>query len=105
MAVRSGPGFAGTQQSPVPANHGWCVMLLSDGRTVPLPPQALAEQTPILVQGYWYGADGLTIANQHATYAALYRSNPYIFAGIRLISWSVASLQINVWDQSPPNGK
>lgn len=80
-------------------------MLLSNGEVVRLAPQALAETTPLLNTGYWYATDGLQLEHRHATYAALYRSQPWVFTVIDKVSVSVARLGIQVWDNSPDNGK
>src|SRR5882724_10878492 len=78
-------------------------MISSNG--VPIAPQAFAETTPFLSNGFWYAQDGIDLTAKHATYAAIYRSQPTVAAVINKVAASVARLSFHVWDTSDPKNK
>lgn len=80
-------------------------MLLADGTPVPFAPQALAETTPLLNDGYWYAQDGLWLDRLHATYGMIYRTQPWVAAVVDKIAALTARLSLRVWDLSSPSGK
>ncbi|MDG3012383.1 phage portal protein [Rhodococcus sp. D2-41] len=81
-------------------------MLLSDGRSVPVAPQALAELVPLTQTGYYYPeAVGLELERRFAMYGQLYAQQPWVRAVVDKRANSVARVSINVWDESPANGK
>lgn len=80
-------------------------MLLSNGEVINLAPQALGETTPFLTTGYWYAQDGLQLERRHASYAHLYKSQPWVATVIEKVAASTARLGMQVWDNSPDNGK
>jgi HK97 family phage portal protein len=80
-------------------------VLLNNGQVVPLAPQALGETTPVMATGYFYPKDGMLLERRFAYYAELYKSQPWIAAAINKRANAVARLSLNVWDNSPNNGK
>lgn len=80
-------------------------MLLNNGQVVPLAPQALGETSPVMATGYFYPKDGLVLEKRFAYYAELYKSQPWIATAVNKRSNAVARLSLNVWDNSPNNGK
>lgn len=78
-------------------------MISSNG--VPIAPQALAETTPFLTNGFWYGTDGIDLTAMYATYAAIYSSQPAVAAVVNKVAASVARLSFHVWDTSDPANK
>lgn len=78
-------------------------MLLADGHVVPA--SAFAETTPILSNGWFYGSNGIDLVNLHATYGALYRSQPWVTTVVNKIAYSQARIPLRVWDTSPSSGK
>lgn len=80
-------------------------MLLNDGQMVPLAPQALGETSPVMATGYFYPKDGLWLEKRFAYYAELYKAQPWIATAVNKRANAVARLSLNVWDNSPNNGK
>lgn len=80
-------------------------MLISGGNPVAIAPQALAETTPYLSTGYWYGEDGLNLLQQHAAYSAIYRKQLWVATAVDKVSTATARLTMRVWDSSDPKGK
>lgn len=80
-------------------------MLISGGQPLALAPQALAETTPYLSTGYWYGEDGLNLLQQHAAYSTIYRKQLWVATAVDKVSNAVARLTLRDWDVSNPKGK
>lgn len=80
-------------------------MIISGGSPIALAPQALAETTPYLSTGYWYGEDGLNLLQQHAAYSTIYRKQLWVASAVDKVSNAVARLPLNVWDTSDPKHK
>lgn len=80
-------------------------MLISGGNPVAIAPQALAETTPFLSTGYWYGEDGLNLLQQHAAYSTIYRKQLWVATAVDKVSTATARLTMRVWDSSDPKGK
>ena len=68
------------------------------------PPQALAETSPSLYDGYWYANDGIDLVDHHASYAELYKDQPSVNAVVNKRSDLLATLPLRAWDTSPENG-
>lgn len=80
-------------------------MIISNGSILGFAPQALAETTPTLSNGYFYAQSGLTLAGRYATYAALYRAQPSVSTLVDKIANAAARLTVKVWDTTPATGK
>lgn len=80
-------------------------MLLNNGTVIPLAPQALGETTPIMATGYFYAKDGMLLEKRFAYYAEIYKQQPWVAAAVNKRANAVARLSLNVWDNSPNNGK
>lgn len=80
-------------------------MLLNNGTTIPLAPQALGETTPVMASGYFYAKDGLWLEKRFAYYAEIYKGQPWVAAAVNKRANAIARLNLNVWDNSPENGK
>lgn len=74
-------------------------MLTIRGGSIPIAPQALAELTPIIPQGYYYPDFlGLELEYRYALYGEIYMHQPWVHAAINKRAEAVARLPINVWD-------
>jgi HK97 family phage portal protein len=74
-------------------------MLTIKGGSIPLAPQALAELTPIIPQGYYYPDHlGMELEYRYALYGEIYMHSPWVHAVINKRAEAVARLPINVWD-------
>jgi HK97 family phage portal protein len=73
-------------------------MLLSDGRSVSIAPQAFAETTPLFQQAYFVPTTGLALEARFASYAKMYIEQVWVYAVVRKISTLIARLGTNVWD-------
>lgn len=71
----------------------------------PIAPQALAETTPALFNGYFYADTDLALIGKTLTYGQLYRVQPSIFTLVDKRANALARLTFNVWDTSPATGK
>lgn len=81
-------------------------MILSNGQVVNFAPQALAESTPLVnATGYFYGSQGLQLERGFATYAQLYKTQPWVSTVVDKVANAVARLNLNVWDNSSSSGK
>lgn len=80
-------------------------MLISNGEPMAIAPQALAETTPYLSTGYWYGDDGLDLLQQHAAYSTIYRKQLWVASAVDKLANATARLSLRVWDTSSPKGK
>jgi HK97 family phage portal protein len=80
-------------------------VLLPNGSSVSLAPQAYSETSPIAFQGYFLPQTGLQLETRYATYAALYKEQPYVAAAVNKIGNLVARLGIDVWDEASDTGK
>lgn len=69
------------------------------------PHQALAETTPSLTNGWFYGDEGLDLIGRHLTYGALYRAQPSVATLVNKRANATARLTLNVWDTTPSTGK
>ncbi|MEO8889196.1 MAG: phage portal protein [Jatrophihabitantaceae bacterium] len=78
--------------------------ILGTGAT-PIAPQALAETTPALFNGYFYAGTDLALVGKTMSYGALYRAQPSVHALIDKRANALARLSLNVWDTSPESGK
>lgn len=79
-------------------------MILTNGMSQPIAPQAFAETAPLFFDGYFTGSQGIQLETRFATYAQLYLTQPWIAAVVDKIAASAARLGVNVWDTSPPTG-
>lgn len=79
-------------------------MILANGLSQPIAPQAFAETAPLFFDGYFIGSQGLQLETRFATYAQLYLSQPWVAAVVDKIALAVARLGVNVWDTSPATG-
>lgn len=80
-------------------------MILENGSNMPLAPQAFAETAPQFWPSYFVPRLGLTLETAFASYGQLYRTQPWVYAGVRKVARSIARLGAAVWDQSPENGQ
>ncbi len=80
-------------------------MLLNNGQTISLAPQALGETTPIAATGFFYPKSGLPLLKEYATYGHLYRSQPWVFTVVDKIASAIARLNLLVWDDQPNTAK
>lgn len=79
-------------------------MILADGRSGSIAPQAFAETSPQFHSGYFLPDAGLKLATSFATYAALYQKQPWIFTVVDKIANLIARLGVQVWDTAPETG-
>lgn len=79
-------------------------MILADGRSAPIAPQAYAETSPQFYNGHFMPDSGIRLATSFATYAALYKVQPWVFTVVDKIANLIARLGVQVWDQSPDTG-
>lgn len=77
-------------------------MLISKGTL--LPESLLAETTPILSNGWFYASDGIDLIRQHATYAQLYRSQPWVSTLVNKIASSATRIPLGVIDKQDQLG-
>lgn len=80
-------------------------MIVSDGRSLGFPAQALGETTPALTNGYFYANTGLNLSGLYATYGALYKAQPSIATVVDKVAASAARLTVKVWDNTPTTGR
>lgn len=80
-------------------------MILADGRNASVAPQAFAETSPLFYQGYFLPRTGLPLEASFATYAQLYKAQPWVATVVNKISNLIARLGINVWDVGSDAGK
>lgn len=74
--------------------------LISNGN--PIPPQALAETSPMAVTSYWYGHDGTMLTDSWATYSYIYRSQPVLSGIVDKVADLTARLTLQIWDTTDP---
>lgn len=74
--------------------------LISNG--IPLPPQALAESTPMAMTSHWVGHDGMPLIDQWASYSVIYRSQPVLSAVVDKIADLIARLTLENKDFTDP---
>lgn len=79
-------------------------MILTDGRRAPIAPQAFAETAPLFYNGVFVPDAGIKLATQFATYAALYKVQPWVFTVVDKIANLIARLGVQVWDTAPDTG-
>jgi HK97 family phage portal protein len=77
-------------------------VILQNGINVPIAPQAFAETTPQFIAGNFVPRTGLPLETAFATYAQLYKSQPWVATVVNKISNLIARLGVNVWDESAP---
>lgn len=80
-------------------------MYLANGQYVSLAPQMLSDRNPTVAGGWYSGHTGLFLHNRFATYAALYRTQPWVAAPVDKISNGVARLSLKVWSLADPENK
>lgn len=80
-------------------------MIGTDGLNQSIAPQAFAETSPLFYEGYFVPRQGLQLETVFATYAHLYRVQPWVSVVVNKISKLIARLGINVWDESVPGAK
>jgi HK97 family phage portal protein len=80
-------------------------VILRDGRSSPIAPQAFAETRPLFYSGYFVPNTGIQLEKQFATYAQLYKRQPWVATVVNKISNLIARLGVNVWDESKTSGK
>ncbi len=80
-------------------------MILSNGTQKVLAPQAFAELSPQFYSSYFVPRTGLDLETTFATYAELYRKQPWVNTVVNKISNLIARLGLQVWDMSSPTGK
>ncbi|MEO7018337.1 MAG: phage portal protein [Leifsonia sp.] len=80
-------------------------MIVSKGSALDFAPQALAETVPFLSNGYFYPEQGLTLSNQFAVYAAIYKKQPSVATLVDKIANSAARLTVKVWDTTDKSGR
>ena len=80
-------------------------MILSNGTQRVLAPQAFAEQSPQFYNSYFVPRSGLDLETSFATYAELYRKQPWVNTVVNKIANLVARLGVQVWDTTSPAGK
>lgn len=74
-------------------------MIISNGQPVTVPLQALAEVTPQLYNGYYYGQQGIELDDKKfAYYRQLYMAQPWLATVVDKIAASAARLSFQVWD-------
>lgn len=78
-------------------------MFLSNGHSVPIPPQALAELVPQLQTSYYYPDNvGLSLEREYAMYGEIYKRNPWVHLVINKRANAIARLPIAVWNETGP---
>jgi HK97 family phage portal protein len=80
-------------------------VILSNGTQRVLAPQAFAELSPQFYNSYFVPRTGLDLETTFATYAELYRRQPWVNTVVNKISNLIARLGLQVWDMSSPTGK
>lgn len=80
-------------------------MILTNGSVKTLAPQAFAEVAPQFYSSYFVPRTGLELETAFATYAELYRKQPWVSTVVNKIANLIARLGIQVWDSSAPTGK
>ena len=71
---------------------------LSSG-SIPLAPEALAELSPIIPQGYYYPDHmGMDLEYRYAMYGEIYQRSPWVNVVIDKRAKAVARLPVEVWD-------
>lgn len=80
-------------------------MILTNGQMKVLAPQAFAEIAPQFYSSYFVPRTGLDLETSFATYAQLYRQQPWVNTVVNKISNLIARLGLQVWDTSSPMGK
>lgn len=80
-------------------------MILSNGTQRPLAPQAFAELSPQFYNSYFVPRTGIDLETTFATYAELYRRQPWVNTVVNKIANLIARLGLQVWDMSAPTGK
>lgn len=76
-------------------------MIVSGGKGIRFPAQALAERVPVSQStGYFYARDGVTLTDHHAAYGALYRAQPALSTLIDKVSNAAARLSFKTWKGS-----
>jgi HK97 family phage portal protein len=80
-------------------------VILSNGTQRVLAPQAFAELSPQFYNSYFVPRTGLDLETTFATYAELYRRQPWVNTVVNKISNLIARLGLQVWDMSSPSGK
>jgi HK97 family phage portal protein len=80
-------------------------VIVSDGKSLGFPAQALGETVPSLSNGYFYAANGMSLSGVTATYGALYKAQPSIATVVDKIAASAARLTVKVWDNTPLTGR
>lgn len=77
-------------------------MIVSGGKALGFPAQALAEEVPISASmGFFYSRDGVEIGDHFARYSYMYRAQPWIATVVDKIASSAARLSFVTWQQSP----
>ena len=79
-------------------------MILENGLSQPIAPQAFAETAPLFFNGYFTANQGVQLETSFATYAQLYKRQPWVATVVNRISHAIARLQMCVWDTSPATG-
>lgn len=80
-------------------------MILKDGSNQRIAPQAFSETSPLFYQGYFVARQGIELETAFATYAHLYRVQPWVTVVVNKIANLIARLGVNVWDLSVPEAK
>lgn len=79
-------------------------MILANGMSQPIAPQAFAETAPLFFDGYFVGSQGLQLETRFSTFAQIYLTQPWIATLVDKIAGSLARLGVNVWDTTPATG-
>jgi HK97 family phage portal protein len=79
--------------------------ILADGRSISLAPQAYSETSPISSQGYFVAREGMQLETTYATYAALYKVQPWVAVVVNKLAHLVARLGVQVWDETDETGR
>lgn len=80
-------------------------MILTNGALRALAPQAFAETSPQFYSSYFVPRSGLDLEQSFATYAELYRKQPWVATVVNKIATLIARLGVNVWDETGATGK
>jgi HK97 family phage portal protein len=80
-------------------------VIVSAGKSLGFPAQALGETVPSLSNGYFYATNGLNLSGITATYGALYKAQPSVATVVDKIAASAARLTVKVWDNTPTTGR
>lgn len=80
-------------------------MILSSGQMRPIALQAYAEIAPQFYNSYFVPRTGLDLETRFATYAELYRIQPWVSTVVNKIANLIARLGIQVWDESSATGR